>query len=131
MSEALVYLYGSFMVSSIMMWWFHTNLPIHLVQIIKKLGYKKQDEMFWSSPTPISLWTKVDLDTWKMNNLPAWLDELLACPGCLSMHISFWCACFITSISKNVDNPLLFFFLAWGGWPFLSNIFLLVLKKLK
>lgn len=128
MSYIETYVFGSLVVSSIMMWWFNTNLPIHIVHILHSLGFKKNDKAFWKSETPLALWTKVDYDQWKQQSLPAWLDELTACPGCLSMHISFWTALFITLLSSN---SILFFVLAWGGWPYIGNINLAVLKKLQ
>lgn len=131
MNDITNYIMGSFVVSSIMMWWFNTNLPIHVVQIAKKLGYRKKDSQFWYSDTPLELWTKVDLDTWKMRVLPPWLDELSSCPGCLSMHISFWVSAFTTLITWHGPSSLVFFFFAWGGWPYLSNLFLSILKKIK
>jgi hypothetical protein len=128
MHTEFVYLAGSFIVGSIMMWWFNTNLPIHVVQILKLAGFNKSKPEFYSSDTPIEFWTKVDFDEWKMKQLPVWLDELLACPGCLSMHISFWVALFITLLAKH---DALFFFLAWGGWPYISNYYLVKLQKLQ
>ena len=122
MSFTFLYITGSLIVSSIMMWWFNTNLPIHVVQLLHMLGYKKDDESFWYSETPIEFWTKTDLDAWKIRVLPAWLDELSACPGCLSMHISFWVSIFITLITWQGYTSVVFFFTAWGGWPYLGNL---------
>lgn len=110
------------------MWWFTTNLPVHVVQLLKLTGFKKNDTKFWASDTPIAFWTKADLDAWKMTNVPAWLDELSSCPGCLSMHISFWVATACT-IAGGIPN-ILFFCLAWFGWPYISNVALALLKKI-
>lgn len=128
MNTMFEYLAGSLMVSSIMMWWFNTNLPIHVIQILKLIGFNKNKPEFYQSETPVEFWTKVDLDEWKMKHMPPWLDELLSCPGCLSMHISFWTSVFVTVLSKN---NALFFFLAWGGWPYISNYLLAKLQKLQ
>lgn len=131
MNNTEIYILGSLVVSSIMMWWFNTNLPIHVVYIIKKLGYKSYDKHFWKSDTPIELWTKVDLNEWKQRHLPAWLDELSECPGCLSMHISFWTALFFTILTWHGFESLVLFLLAWGGWPYIGNVALAFLKKLQ
>lgn len=111
------------------MWWFNTNLPIHVAYMCRRLGVKKSDPEFWESPTmtPMQYWTKTDFDAWKIRAVPAWLDELTSCPGCLSMHISFYCALFITCAMPRDPYSVLFFFLAWGGWPYIGNY---LLKKL-
>jgi hypothetical protein len=129
MSSIAQYFIGSLIVSSWLMWWFTTNLQIHLVQLLHGLGYKKSDSEFWDVGTPIHLWTKADLDNWKLKSLPAWLDELTSCPGCLSMHISFWTALFLSALTVLSDK-LTFFLLAWFSWPYISNFNLSILKKL-
>ena len=128
MRDIQTYICGSLVVGSIMMWWFNTNLPIHVVQILKLVGFNKNKPEFYQSETPIEYWTKVDFDNWKQVNIPAWLDELTACPGCLSMHISFWTALFFTLLAKE---NILFFFLAWGGWPYIGNYLLAKLKSIQ
>jgi hypothetical protein len=130
MSNIEIYILGSFCVSSMMMWWFNTNLPIHIVQILKKAGLKKNDKEFWEADTPIHLWTQMDFTHWKMRSLPAWLDELTSCPGCLSMHLSFWTSLLITSLTYHGYESLTLFLLAWLGWPYISNVALAFLKKL-
>lgn len=130
MSNIEIYVLGALCVSSMMMWWFNTNLPIHVVQILYHLGYRKNDKEFWESDTPIAFWTKLDLDSWKMRNIPAWLDELTSCPGCLSMHLSFWFALFITCLTWHGYESFVVFILAWLGWPYIANTALAFLKKL-
>ena len=131
MSNIELYITGALCVSSMMMWWFNTNLPIHIVQILKWAGFKKNDKDFWESDTPINLWTQMDFTHWKMRSLPAWLDELTACPGCLSMHLSFWTALCVTILTWRGYESLILFLLAWLGWPYISNVALAFLKKLQ
>jgi hypothetical protein len=131
MSNTQLYIMGALCVSSMMMWWFNTNLPIHIVQILKLCGFKKKDTAFWYSETPIELWTALDFNNWKMKNIPGWLDELTSCPGCLSMHLSFWTALFFTTLTWNGYESFLFFLLAWLGWPYISNLALAILKNLQ
>ena len=130
MSKIEIYLLGSLCVSSMMLWWFTTNLPIHVVQILHWLGLKKNDKAFWESDTPIHLWTQMDFNNWKMRSIPAWLDELTACPGCLSMHLSFWTSLLLTALTWTGYDSLLLFLLAWLGWPYIANLNLAILKKL-
>ena len=113
------------------MWWFNTNLPIHIAQIAKWLGYKKNDKNFWYSDTPIHLWTDSDLNDWKMRSLPAWLDELTSCPGCMSMHLSFWTSLFFNIITWRGTESFVLFTLAWLGWPYIANLALALLKKIQ
>ena len=131
MSNIELYITGALCVSSMMMWWFTTNLPIHIVQILKWLGFKKENKEFWESDTPIHLWTQMDFMHWKMRSLPAWLDELTSCPGCLSMHLSFWTALFVNVLTWHGYESLILFLLAWLGWPYISNVALAFLKKLQ
>lgn len=131
MSNIQTYLLGALCVSSVMMWWFNTNLPIHIVQILNKLGLKKNNKTFWYSETPIELWTQHDYVNWKMRSLPAWLDELTACTGCFSMHVSFWFALLLVSFNIYNCASFSFFLLAWLGWPYISNVTLALLKKLQ
>lgn len=131
MSNIEIYALGSLCVSSMMMWWFTTNLPIHVVQILKWLGFKKENKEFWESDTPIHLWTQMDFTHWKMRSLPAWLDELTSCPGCLSMHLSFWTALFVNILTWHGYESLILFLLACLGWPYISNVALAFLKKLQ
>lgn len=130
MSKLEIYILGSICVSSMMMWWFTTNLPIHVVQILKCLGFKTDDKKFWESDTPIHLWTQFDFNEWKMKNIPGWLDELTSCPGCLSMHLSFWTALLFSILTWTGYDSLILFLLAWLGWPYIANFNLALLKKL-
>jgi hypothetical protein len=133
MSPFEIYLCGALSVSSVLMWWFTTNLQIHVFQVIKFLGYKKNDPSFWDCGSGLGMefWTKIDCANWMARVLPGWLGELLSCPGCLSMHVSLWLAAFFTVMTWHGWNSVVFFFLAWGGWPFLANVALATLEKIK
>lgn len=131
MSNIEIYCFGALCVSSMMMWWFNTNLPIHLVQLLKLSGFKKNDDSFWKSETPIELWSDMDYNQWKLNSLPAWLDELTGCPGCLSMHFSFWTSLFINTLTWHGYESVVLFLFAWLGWPYISNVSLAILKKIQ
>lgn len=126
-----VYIAGALTCSSIMMFWFNTNLPIHIVQVLYKLGYRKKDSEFWASETPVELWTRRDFSSWKFRALPAWLDELSECHGCLSFHIAFWVALLSALLTWKGYESFVFFYLAWGGWPYISNYALNKLKQTK
>ena len=130
MSKLELYILGSFCVSSMMMWWFTTNLPIHVVQILHWSGFKKDNKEFWESDTPIHLWTQFDFSQWKMRSIPAWLDELTSCPGCFSMHLSFWTSLVFYILTWTGPDSFILFLLAWLGWPYISNLNLAILKKL-
>lgn len=130
MSNIELYITGALCVSSMMMWWFTTNLPIHIVQLLKLFGFRKNDKEFWKSDTPIDLWTQMDFTHWKMRSLPAWLDELTSCPGCLSMHLSFWTSVLINTLTWHGYESFVLFLLAWLGWPYIANLALASLKKL-
>lgn len=126
-----VYIAGALTCCSIMMYWFRTNLPVHIVQIINKLGYKKNDPLFWASDTPIELWTRVDYNDWKFKSLPSWLDELSECPGCLSFHVAFWVSLVCMLLTWQGYASFVLFVLACGGWPYISNYALCKLNQFK
>ena len=116
-----IYITGALVCSSIMMYWFNTNLPVHIVQILHAAGYRRNDPEFWQSDTPIELWTRGDLNNWKFRTLPAWLDELTECHGCFSFHVAFWVSSSCTLLTWHGHDSLVLFVLACGGWPYISN----------
>lgn len=118
----LIWIIGFLCSSSILMWWFRTGLPIHVFQFIKKLGYKKKDDEFWASDTPIDLWTRADFEEFAAFKLGL-LGELLLCPGCLSAHISLAVGA-VTAWAFQCWWLLPVF---WLSWPYPLN---LALKKL-
>jgi hypothetical protein len=135
------YAAGACVVSSWLMWWFITELPTHVFSILRFLGLKKKDDTFWSKEIIIGEGaeafpvvqkfkdlTKDERDEWMSDNLYPFFSGLLTCPGCLSMHISFWTALCVSVFLWFCGVPifflLLFFYLAWFGWPSIGNFIL-------
>lgn len=132
-SNAFLFIVGAFIVGSWLMWWFNTNLPIHVLQIIRALGYRKNDKEFWSKNESIegiddtftldlNDFASEDFNGWMEARSPGWLAELLSCPGCLSMHLSFWIA-IIAQLVTWQFNPILFL-ACWWAWPSMGNLIL-------
>lgn len=127
----IAYLIGTLGTSSIMMWWFKTNIHIHILQLLKWIGFKRKNETFWHSETPIEFWTQEDLDMWKLENYPAWLDELTSCKGCFSFHIAFWSALITTVFVWSGPASLIFTLSSIVSWPYLMNYNLAKLNQLE
>lgn len=88
-----LYLIGIAITASLLMAWFNTPLPIHVLYRLKALGWKKQDSTFWSTLNPE--WESTWLDFENVmndteNGIPAWLCALVQCKYCFSFHIAFW-----------------------------------------
>jgi len=125
----VTWLAGLTITYSILMWWFSTALPVHLLELLRFIGMKRKDVNFWSVPMPggirndLAYFTRTDFMEWMQIHLPPKIKELLSCPGCLSAHVSFWAA---TALQLFLPQPSLPFFLAcWLGWPGLVTLVLL------
>lgn len=129
MNDLILYwVVGCFAAASIMMWWFNTALGVHLLELVRWLGFKKKNAHFWSVPVDndlrndLSDFTKSDFDDWLFDKLNPKLAELLTCPGCLSAHVSFWVAALIQVLLPTYSLEL--FLASCLSWPVLVNILL-------
>lgn len=127
MNELIImWLLGCAIVGSILMWWFNTSLPVHILEILRMLGYRRKNTEFWSVPVvegvrnDLADFTKQDLQAWMQDHLPAKLAELLSCPGCFSAHASFWVAAGMQLFLPAYSIP--FFLACWFGWPCISSV---------
>lgn len=137
------YICGAFIVTSILMWWFNTNLPVHIFEIIRYIGFRKKDDDYWSIQIPLETsnftitqnlktFTFDDLITWISQKTHPKLGELASCPGCLSFHISFWSSilvsCCLIFLHMPISYTLFFALVSIFGWPSIGNI---LLKKMQ
>jgi len=88
--------------SLIMTWFTGACFPCHLLGVLKRLGYRKNDSLFWKDPDcdlnrPPSEWLRHEWEFWaaeklvldfKVFKFP--LGTLLICPVCLSWHLALW-----------------------------------------
>ena len=136
--DIIILVAGAFATASWMMWWFTTSQPVHVLEVLRYLGWRAKDKEFWSAEVmpqfpkiDLSKWTRPEFDEW-MHQRNTYLAELLTCPGCFSFHIALWLSLFVNTIMCFVDGftiwRLLMFILCWQSWPYLSNF---LLKKLK
>lgn len=139
--ELFIYSLTVLSVSSWMMWWFTTSFPIHVLEVLRFLGFKKHDANYWiieAVPgfpgTDLSRWTRVDFEDWshKRNH---YMAELFTCPGCMSMHISFWVSLTVLISSSLLLGDLMWrifvFYLTWMSAPSISRIVLNLIKNYK
>jgi hypothetical protein len=117
----VIWLAGLTITYSILMWWFSTALPVHLLELLRFMGIKRKNADFWSVPLPgglrndLAYFTRKDVEEWMQSHLPSKIKELLSCPGCMSAHVSFWTAAALQLFLPQYSLP--FFLACWLGWP--------------
>lgn len=127
----LLWMLGAFTTASCLMWWFNTNLPIHVAQLCSRIVPKKD---FWidyqeigdeSFPVEVDDWTKANFDNFLATKTNELVAELYMCKGCISLHIAFY----IAVVMYLVSNPPIDFLL-WSivSWPSAGNMILKLLK---
>lgn len=111
-----IYVLGCLAVSSALMAWFGSGLPIHVLYMLKRVGYAKGSDM-WNT---LGEWTSTwdDFSVAAAAYMPPFIGELITCPVCLSFHISFWLA---LAIWVFAPVPFVFVIAATCTWPILSN----------
>lgn len=121
------YIIGLLAVSSFLMAWFDTDIMVHLLHLLRKLGWRKSDPEWWH-PIPEHETTKDDLDMYLAGygKYPL-LDKLLSCPVCFSFHLSFWVSLVmyllhIVPVEVALAQTL--------SYPVLSNAILRLMHKL-
>lgn len=117
--QYLVVLFG---VTSLLVAWFKTELPVMVYNILKIFGYKKHCTGFWELIPPFETTLEVWQDVVSVYEKP-FIASLLTCRYCLSFHLSFWVSlsvflfCFLASIPTScIIIPV-----AVMTCPFLSN----------
>jgi hypothetical protein len=107
------YLLGMLTTSTVMFLWFSTDLKLHVFQILAKVGlFNMPDDVFSTD----------DLDTVLLIRHPL-TGELLSCPGCFSVHVSFWvaiCMSLLAGIFRVDSIP--FLVACTTTWPVLANL---------
>lgn len=137
MNDIVLFVVGALSASSVMMWWFDTSLRIHILEIIRWLGYKKHDTNYWCVKQDIGIdepfkndladWTPSDFDIWISEHLPSKLAELISCPGCFSLHVSY-CVAALAQLITWQFNPILFVCCVFA-WPWLIRASLKLIKS--
>ena len=107
----------------------------HILELLKKFGYKKSNKEFWDYKQSISS-LELDLDVENftfgnaiefISNKNKWLGQLLSCPYCLSWHLTFW-SLVLTFISAyyiySLLLPFWFIVLTFFSVPYLANFLL-------
>lgn len=133
--KIVAWLVGAGVSSSVLMWWFHTRLPIHFLEIARLIFFWTRKSDFWTVSqsiggktyrTDLEDMSSVDLERWFGEHFGRHVSELLSCPGCFSAHVSWWVA---VSVQFATGFDLLFFVSCWLTWPVVSNLALACLKK--
>ena len=112
-----IYLLGCLAVASALMAWFGSGLPIHVLHVLRRLGYARGSDMWLTLEEWTSTWD--DFSVAAAAYMSPFVGELLTCPVCLSFHISFWLA-LVLWVFTSV--PFVFVVAAVCTWPILANI---------
>lgn len=112
------YIIGVLIVASLLMAWFYTSAPCHVLHLFRRLGWKKQFPEFWELLGDEWTMTTADFE-WAMAQpcVPAFISTLVQCKYCFSFHVSFWTSAVFYILS---DVPLLFIPAATFSWPVLA-----------
>lgn len=115
----ITYVVGLLAATSLLLAWFHSGLPIHVISILRVFGFRRSDDDFWA--TLHSDW-QLALNAY----YPNLLSELLTCPVCLSFHVSFW-----IGVVSLILAPLPWFYplVTALSWPILINLSLTKFKS--
>ena len=115
-----LYFIGALIASSFVRAWFETNMPVHLFQFLKYVGWKKKVEGFWPDEKTLKYWDRDGYMQWQAISLNSLLVDLLSCPICFSFHVSFWTSLLLILLF-SISNPLQFIFICTFGWPTLIH----------
>lgn len=118
----IAYIIGMLIVASLLMAWFYTTGPIHVLFILKRLGWQKDNEQLWEilgNEWEATWDTFINALAISTDALPDWLSALIQCKYCFSFHIAFWTSLAITVITQQ---HWLFVPAATFSWPVLAII---------
>jgi len=91
----MLYIVGAFASLGLYEAWLKSRLPIHVFQLLYRLGWKRNEPDFWPDPFTVKHWLRHEWEPWVQQRLrdPWWAPggELLTCPYCINYHISLWC----------------------------------------
>ena len=123
MSAYLIqYLIITLAVTTGLMAWFKTELPVLVYNVLKLMGYKKYCKSFWelipAFETTVESWQ----DAISVYEKP-FISALLTCRYCLSFHLSFWISLmvFLFCILAYIPTSAIIIPVAVMTCPFISN----------
>jgi hypothetical protein len=113
--EAIYYILGAVIVSNLIVVWKFTNISVHFFKFF----------IFFKKNKP-EIYTTEDLEDHLLLNY-GYIGELLACPLCLSTHLSWIVSLiiFLTTTCSPLIIPCAMF-----SWPLVSFIFYGLVKKI-
>jgi hypothetical protein len=115
-TDILYLLAGGPAVATVMMWWFKTELPVHVFGILRTLGWRRRPD-FWPQDFPAVPITRSEWEIWINTACPT-LGELLTCPGCFSFHASYLMAVLLWGCLHPAWPMVVVGVLTW---PYLAN----------
>lgn len=115
MDYIYIYIVGLLSAASLMLAWFHSGLPEHIIGTFRLIGVARNNHEFWEALA--TNWQDA-LNIY----YPNLLSELLTCTVCLAFHVSFWVG-LVSYILTDV--PLYYPIITACSWPILINLILL------
>ena len=103
--DIINYFIGAIIVSNLVIVWFHTNLPVHLYELLPS----KKDKLYTRSD-----WEEYVVLNW------GYFGELLNCPLCFATHISWITGIGVWQIMETSPWIIL---LGALSWPLVSYVF--------
>lgn len=114
------YIIGLFAISSLLLAWFNTDLPVHVFHVLRRLGWRDEPG-FWDTIPEFETSRTGLFDYFAIDGRLPLLMDLLQCSVCFSFHISFIVSAvmflfFDISMQQAVGQIL--------SYPILSNFIL-------
>lgn len=81
--------------ATLLIYWFHSSLPVSATKIVRWLGFRKHDAAFWPDPTVYEFWVRPQWATWlgaKMataGRLAGWGIYIAGCHFCATAHLTW------------------------------------------
>lgn len=120
---------GLLTVCTVLFLHFETTLFLELLLTLKRIGWRKGHPM-WNDPV-MEYMTPSQIQMWIiMAETRRWvgrgLSHILTCPGCLSVHVSFWTAALSLLLMpadtlSSTKACLTFLLVCTLTWPWLAN----------
>lgn len=118
------YIIGLQIVTSLLMAWFMSGLPTHVLSAAGRLLPAVERHYLTAlrlSDPNLSVLEAMNIVVADSSSVVRLLVELLSCRICLSFHVSFWVSLAMWLCN---DLPILFIPAATLSWPYLANLLL-------
>lgn len=91
--------------ATLVIYWFHSSLPVSLTKILRVAGWHKHNDAFWPPATEYTSWIRSQWAIWynvQRARTKGWRFYLLyipQCPYCLAFHLSWFTGLLIWGVA--------------------------------